>query len=193
MIADTHYGNIYDEKDAEKLVQTINTLSGDIVLIPGDFFDGPKIDFEKIARIFKNINTPYGTIFSNGNHEEYRNTESMLQALEKAHIQILNNKKVTLDGLTFVGVTYMRTESASGLTQALDELHLDPNTANILLKHKPSLQNTVAKYPIDLVVSGHTHRGQIWPFFLIPRLIFGKYSYGFSTDGRLNSITTSGV
>jgi predicted MPP superfamily phosphohydrolase len=45
MIADTHYGNIYDVDDARKLVEKINTLSGEVVIIPGDFFDGPIIDF----------------------------------------------------------------------------------------------------------------------------------------------------
>lgn len=193
MVADTHYGNIYDEENAQKLVHQINSLSGEIVLIPGDFFDGPKIDFIKVANEFSNIQAPYGVIFSNGNHEEYRNTEGMLQALEKAHIQILNNKKITLNGLNFAGVTYTATETEHGLRTMLDAMDIHPSEATILLKHKPSLQKVLESYPIDLVVSGHTHRGQMWPFSLIPRMIFGKYSYGFFEEGRLNSITTSGV
>lgn len=111
MVADTHYGNIYNKKSAQKLVQRINTLSGEIVIIPGDFFDGPKIDFEGIAQEFEKIQAPHGVIFANGNHEEYRNTGEMLTALEKSHITILNNKKIVLDGVVFAGVTYHASES----------------------------------------------------------------------------------
>ena len=101
MIADTHYGNIYDQDDAAKLIKTINSLSGDIVIIPGDFFDGPMIDFEKVAREFDAITAPGGILFANGNHEEYRNTDSMMRALEKSKITIINNTKTEVNGMVF--------------------------------------------------------------------------------------------
>lgn len=193
MIADTHYGNIYDENDARKLVHQINSLSGEIVLIPGDFFDGPKIDFVKVANEFRNVQAPYGVIFSNGNHEEYRNTDEILSALTGANITILNNKKETINGLTFAGVTYHTTETESGLVATLEVLNLEKDTPTILLKHKPTFHKIIETYPINLVVSGHTHHGQIWPFSLITDVIYGKYAYGFYKDNSLYSITTSGV
>lgn len=193
MIADTHYGNIYDADDARKLVEKINTLSGEVVIIPGDFFDGPIIDFWWIAREFEKITAPYGVIFANGNHEEYRNTDSMLMALEKSKITILNNKKIILDGMNFAWVTYHDTETNTGLRDELDGLDLQNGSPTILLKHKPTLMPTLMQYPIDLVVSGHTHRGQMWPFTYITDIIYGKYAYGMSVDNMLTSITTSGV
>lgn len=75
----------------------------------------------------------------------------------------------------------------------LDSLSLESSKPTILLKHKPTLHDTLQKYPIDLVVSGHTHRGQLWPFTYIPDLIYGKYVYGYNQDASLQSITTSGV
>jgi len=193
MIADTHYGNIYNKEDARKLVETINTLSGEVVIIPGDFFDGPKIDFSEVADEFKNIQAPYGVLFANGNHEEYRNTEDILNSLEKSGIQILNNKKIEIDGMNFIGVTYHTTESLSWLTTALNSLELEKGKSNILLKHKPTLIENLTKYPIDLVVSGHTHRGQMFPFSIIPDIIYGRYAYGMNTLENLTAITTSGV
>lgn len=120
MVSDNHYGHIYGVSDARKLVTRINTLHPDIVLIPGDFFDGPKIDFRAITQEFKNIQAPHGVLFANGNHEEYRNTEGMLEALSAAHIQLLNNRMIEIDGVQFAGVSYHDTETASGLTRELD-------------------------------------------------------------------------
>ncbi len=193
MIGDTHYGNIYGAKEARELVATINTLGWDILIIPGDFFDGPKIDFAAIANEFLHINTTHGILFANGNHEEYRNREAMLLALEKANIRILNNKKMTIEGMVFAGVTYHTTESQEGLKNTLDTLTLVQEDPIILLKHKPTLYTTLKEYPVDLVVSGHTHHGQMWPFSLITRSLYGRFSYGMTRLGMLTAITTSGV
>jgi uncharacterized protein len=193
MISDTHYGNIYTREDARKLVETINTLSGEIVIIPGDFFDGPRIDFRSIADEFKKIKAPHGVVFANGNHEEYRNTDDILSSLEKSGIKILNNKKIEIDGMGFAGVTYHTTESSSWLSGALDSLGLKKGKPTILLKHKPTLIEKLSDYPIDLVVSGHTHRGQMFPFSIIPDIIYGRFVYGMNTLWSLTSITTSGV
>ena len=193
MIADTHYGNIYGIEHARKLVDLINTLKGEVVIIPWDFFDGPLIDYQSIAREFDRITTPHGVIFSNGNHEEYQHTYEIQRALQASKITILNNRKITLDGMNFIGVSYHTSETRAWLEATLKTLELKTWEPTILLKHKPTLHATLLKYPIDLVVSGHAHRGQMWPFSLIPALIFGKYSYGMTRDRSMTSITTSGV
>lgn len=193
MVADTHYGNIYSKEDARKLVERINALSGEVVIIPGDFFDGPKTDFDGVAQEFRNIKAPLGTLFANGNHEEYRNTGAIIESLENAKITILNNKKVVLNGITFAGVTYHASESVAGLKHNLEMFNLQKDEPVVLLKHKPTLHSTIQEFPVDLVVSGHTHRGQMWPFSYITDMIYGKYSYGYSHDKNLFSITTSGV
>ncbi len=97
MFSDTHYGYIHSTKSAERLVKLVNSLNPDIVLIPGDFFDGPKIDFGEITDILAKIRSKEGIYFANGNHEEYQNTEFMLQALENAGVHILNNRVATVD------------------------------------------------------------------------------------------------
>ena len=136
---------------------------------------------------------PHGVIFANGNHEEYQHTDDILAAFSGAGITVLNNRKITLDGMNFIGVTYHASETIEGLQNTLDTLRLKAGEATILLKHKPILHSTLEKYPIDLVVSGHTHRGQMWPFLYIPTLVYGKYVYGMNVDNWLTSITTSGV
>jgi uncharacterized protein len=214
MIWDTHYGNIYGVDTARRLVERINSLSPEIVLIPGDFFDGPPIDYLSIVKQFTNITAPRGILFSNGNHEEYRNTPQILEAmshpvddivdtsettliqkmLHSTHtIAVLNNAKVEIDGMIFAGVTYHDTETATWLETNLNTLDLDSSKPTILLKHKPTLHDTLEKYSIDLVVSGHTHSGQMWPFSLVTYAIYGKYVYGQVVQNGLTAITTSGV
>ncbi len=215
MIADTHYGNIYGVRDARALVKRINKLSPEIVLIPGDFFDGPLIDYPSIVSEFGNIKAPHGVLFANGNHEEYTHTKTILKSIkhpilrmrkpasnQKLHaslqecrqeILVINNEKIEIEGIVFAGVTYHDTETAAWLTHNLDLLDLDATKPTILLKHKPTLHTTLEQYPIDLVISGHTHRGQMFPFSLIMDIVYGKYVYGQVVKNGLTAITTSGV
>ena len=95
--------------------------------------------------------------------------------------------------MVFAGVTYHDTETVAGLTKNLDKLNLDPTKPTILLKHKPTLHTTLANYPIDLVVSGHTHQAQMWPFSIVTYMIYGKYVYGKVVKDGMTAITTSGV
>jgi hypothetical protein len=65
----------------------------------------------EVTTEFKDIQVPDGVFFSNGNHEEYRNTHAMMDALEKVGIQVLNNKKITVGGVDIIGITYHDTDS----------------------------------------------------------------------------------
>lgn len=193
LISDTHYGNIYGKKHAKKLVEKINSVGSDIVLIPGDFFDGPMTDYAGVADVFRWITAPHGVLFSSGNHEEYNHTHEILMSIERAGMKILNGKKIEIDGMVFAGVPYHETETIDGLKNSLDRVDLENTKPIILLKHKPTHISTVEKYGIDLVVSWHVHRGQMFPFSLIPYLVFWKYAYGKYRKNGLTSITTSGV
>lgn len=215
MIGDTHYGNIYGVREARSLVKRINAIWAEVVLIPGDFFDGPLIDYASIVREFGCIRAPHGVFFANGNHEEYTHSKKILKTIKNPilglhrttpteklqnslyqcnqDITVINNEKVEINGMVFAGVTYHDTENARGLEKNLDALDLDPNKPTILLKHKPTLHSTLARYPIDLVVSWHTHQAQMWPFSIVTYMIYGKYVYGKVVKDKMTSITTSGV
>lgn len=215
MISDTHYGNIYGITSARSLVKRINTLDAEIVLIPWDFFDGPLIDYASIVKEFGNINAPHGVLFTNGNHEEYTHNAKILKSIknpvlgirkpkatEKLHhslttckqeITVINNEKIEINGMVFAGVTYHDTETSAWLKKNLNELLFDDHKPNILLKHKPTLHSVLRKYPIDLVVSGHTHQAQMWPFTLVTYMIYGKYTYGIVKKNGMTSITSNGV
>lgn len=82
MVGDTHYGNIYGIREARALVKRINTLDAEVVLIPGDFFDGPLIDYAGIVAEFQHIHAPHGVYFANGNHEEYTHSKKILKSIK---------------------------------------------------------------------------------------------------------------
>lgn len=191
MIADTHYGYIHGELEAKMLTEKINEINPDFVLIAGDFFDGPKINFEKIAKIFDNIKAPI--FYANGNHEEYGNTDEILRAISSTKIQILNNAITDFKGLQIAGVTYHETKNEENFENILQNLGIENTKPSILIKHEPKWHQIAEKYGVDLMVSGHTHRGQMWPISYIPEKIYGKYVYGLVENNGKYSITTSGV
>jgi hypothetical protein len=96
MVADTHYGNIYGIPEARALVNRINALDAEVVLIPGDFFDGPLIDYASIVAEFQHIQAPHGVYFANGNHEEYTHSQQIIKSI-KNPINTLHRKTPTED------------------------------------------------------------------------------------------------
>lgn len=191
LIADTHYGYVFGENSAKNLVTKINEINPEFVIIAGDFFDGPKIDFEKIAKIFDNVKVPI--FYTNGNHEEYSNTDEILSAITKTKIQILNNEITDFGSLQIAGVTYHENKDENNFEKILETIRPSENKPSILIKHEPKWHNISEKFGFDLVVSGHTHRGQMWPFSYIPEKIYGKYVYGLVKDKTQYALTTSGV
>lgn len=194
MVADTHLGNIRNLSFDTKIAQLINSQHPELVLISGDFYDGPPVNFEELANTFaKNINTPKGIYYANGNHEQFSDNSKYTNALSKAGIHVLKNTFTVIDDLQIAGVDYNNTTNYENTKKTLAEINLDPVLPTILIKHAPMGLKAVAEKGIDLQVSGHTHQGQVWPGPWLTNLIFGKFAYGLQTTGSLQVITTSGA
>lgn len=192
LASDTHYGRIFTATDAERLARALNATDADIVLIPGDLFDGPLMDYEAVAAALDTIEKP--VFYAVGNHEEYRNTEAMLAALQKTDFHILINRAEMWQDVHIAGVNYHENRSAESLRHTLESIGAPSNDAfSILLRHEPTHINTAHQAGYDLVVSGHTHKGQMWPFSLVTRYIYGKYFYGINESDGKYAVTTSGV
>lgn len=192
IISDTHYWYIHSVMEAKNLVQKINELNPNIILVPGDFFDWPKINYQKIVDIFQNVKAPI--FYVNGNHEEYNNTSEILQAISNSNIKILNDDTTLFDGISISGVTYHLNKTQNQLHSTLTSIAPKNNeTINILMRHEPTLHDVILGYNYDIVVSGHTHRWQMWPFTYITDMIYWKYSYWLNKDKNMYSLTTSGV
>lgn len=191
LIADTHYGAIFGDSSAEKLVKTLNSLDIEFVIIAGDVFDWPDTDFEHIAGILNKIKVP--VYYVPGNHEEYGNTNRMMRALGATNFFILENQKIIQDGFEIVGLTYKENYYRENFENNLNILQTQDDTFSILVKHSPKDFDLASKYGFDLSVAGHVHNGQMFPANLLVEHMYGKYSYGLTkTDGKF-SYTTSGV
>jgi predicted MPP superfamily phosphohydrolase len=192
LVADTHLGNVRGAGSTRKLVRLVNQEKPDIVFIPGDFFDGPLADYAALAAPLADIKAPFGTYFTEGNHEEFKDPEPYLAALRAAGVKILNNETIEIDGLQILGVPNNPSYKSKDLRAILEKMTFDAARPTILMKHAPTARRVAAEAGISLMLSGHTHKGQMWPFNFFARRVFGKAAYGHSEKGGMQIITTSG-
>jgi hypothetical protein len=193
LLSDLHLGNINGSGFSRRMVAMAATLRPDIVFIPGDLFDGTMADLDRLAAPFKELAPPFGVYFSTGNHEEFRGKEHYMEAAIRAGMRVLNNEKVTVDGLHIAGVPFGDSTSPIRLRNTLEGLRLSPNQACILLNHMPSRLPIVERAGVSLQLSGHTHGGQLLPFTWLTRRVFGRFTYGLQRFGALQVYTSSGA
>jgi predicted MPP superfamily phosphohydrolase len=193
LLSDLHLGNINRAGFARRLVAMASALQPHIVFIPGDLFDGTAADLHQLANPFKELKPPFGVYFSTGNHEEFAGKEHYLEAAARAGMKVLNNQKVTVDGLHIAGVPFGDSTSPIRLRATLEGMHLDPGEASILLNHMPSRLPIVERAGVSLQLSGHTHGGQLFPFNLPTRRVFGRFTWGLHKFGNLQVYTSTGA
>lgn len=193
MMSDIHLGHVNGEQFSRRLVAMARALKPDIVFIPGDLFDGTEVDLDHLVTPFKELDAPFGTFFTTGNHEEFGGTAEKVQAIARTGIRVLQSEKVTIDGLNIAGVPWGDSLSPIRLQAVMDRLQLNPNEPSILLNHMPSRMPIIERAGVSLMLSGHTHGGQIFPFTWMTRRVFGRFTYGFHKFGALQVYTSYGA
>ncbi|WP_424769201.1 metallophosphoesterase [Paenibacillus sp. sgz302251] len=193
MASDMHFSLLSGKKHAERMVEEINALKPDIVLFPGDILDDqiePYLD-QGIDKLLEKIEAPYGVYASLGNHDKYKgHTDELIGVLENSGIQVLYDESLTIDNkFTLIG----RKDYSDSDRAALSELMagLDTSKPFILLDHQPNELDIAQQNGIDLILSGHTHYGQVAPANLITGLMF-ENDWGYLQKGQLHSIVSSG-
>lgn len=184
-ISDVHIGGLIDKKFIKDLVAKINILNADVVVITGDLVD-TKLEFAKTALDeLKNIKTIYGTYFIVGNHEYFHGVQPIIDYVNSLGIKTLENENVYIGeenfGFNLAGV-YDRFGFRYGsyipnINKALENCKDSPT---VLLAHQPKylkdlddledLEDLENIKNIDLVLCGHTHGGQIFPFNFLVKL-----------------------
>jgi predicted MPP superfamily phosphohydrolase len=193
-ISDVHLGHIFREKHFLKIVEKINLISPEVVVITGDLFDGTDGDLDDFVEPLKSLRAPAGAYFSTGNHEIYLGIEDAQTALAKTKINWLKDSLVNIDGLQIIGIDYPLQGKGRNLSDLIPKMDgwkkTDPS---VLLIHEPVQIGSAKELGISLQLSGHTHKGQLFPFSFITALIFGKYDYGFHQEGDYSIYTSSGL
>jgi len=160
-LTDIHYGVFLPEDMLRQAVQMVNELEPDLVALTGDFVTYSRAYIEPVAEILSGIRSRHGTLAVLGNHDFRVGAEYVANALEARDIPVLRNRntKVRRRGqwLYVAGIDdwYYRPD----LTQALRGI--PRKSATILLSHNPSIIRAAAREHVPLVLSGHTHGGQV--------------------------------
>ena len=198
MISDAHLGIMTKEDSVNKMVDSINKLNPDIVLFCGDIYDeNTSTKLKEYSReVFKKIKSKYGVYDITGNHEYGAGDLSeTISYFEDANIKFLQDEKIKIaDSFYVVG----RNDPASkritgeGMKPLGDILKdVDKSLPIIVLNHRPEQLNEAEGENIDLQLSGHTHKGQIFPGNLVTGYLNEK-DYGYLKRHDFNLIVSSG-
>jgi predicted MPP superfamily phosphohydrolase len=192
VLSDLHLGNVCNIGFARRMATLAAGLEPEIVLIPGDLFDGSKADPDRLLAPFLDLNPPLGIYFCAGNHDEFGGSAHYTAALKRAGIHVLEDQSILVEGMRIVGTPYGSSVHPLHLRVFLESLQLEDGTPSILLNHVPNRLPIVEKAGVSLLLSGHTHGGQVFPFTWATRRIFGKFTYGLQKFGRLTVYTSTG-
>jgi uncharacterized protein len=185
LVTDTHLGHVRGSRFMRRIVTTLIRLRPDIVFIAGDMYDGTVARVRELASPWARLATPLGAFFVLGNHEEFTDSTKYLDAVEHSGVRVLNNEKVTVDGLQIVGVHYRDSTNDDHFRSVLRQADVDRDRASILLTHAPDRLKIAEEEGFSLQLSGHTHGGQFFPFTWITSRIYGKFVYGLQRLGSL--------
>ena len=177
-ISDVHLGLIVREDRLRRILGVIQEARPDIIVSTGDFVDGQIDAISGLAEIFGGLTPRYGKYAVTGNHEFYAGIDHSLEVTRTAGFTVLRNEAVSVAGIIIAGADDP-TGRRFGLTRPVSEhdmlSSLSRGTYTILLKHLPVARENSAGL-FDLQLSGHTHRGQLFPFRFMVRLFFSYIS-----------------
>jgi predicted MPP superfamily phosphohydrolase len=205
LLSDFHYDRHFSIHPIRSAVETVNNLHPDLIALTGDFVSVHWLgsaakgaaDAEPCAELLGKLRAPHGVWSVLGNHDVFSDPDRVTGALEALGIPILTNRSVAIEkeGARFwlAGV-----DDVLGGTADLPEAlrGVPGQEAIVLMAHEPDYADYVARYPVDLQLSGHTHGGQVripfvGPLYLPP--LAKKYVWGLFKIRALTLYTNAGV
>ncbi len=209
MFADSHVGTTFGGKGFAKRMEELQAQQPDIILIVGDFVDESttRENMVEACRALGKLEVPYGVWFVFGNHDKglYGTSrgydgDDLVRELEANGVHVLQDESVLIDDRFYlVGRkdASEQEESRGGRADISDlTASLDPDKYSIVLDHQPHDYAAEAEADADLVLSGHTHGGQLIPLgFLMDKLHLGGTDsvYGYTRRENTDFIVTSGI
>lgn len=189
LISDLHLGYVNDAPKLAKLVQSLNRLKPDLVCIAGDLFDGNFEAVEEPGKIRESLNqikTTYGTFLIWGNHDAGENFDKMSEFVKSTELILLTDTSYQVEDKFVIigrkdsspiGKQEGPRQDVTALMKAAEKLPL------IVLDHQPSNWRDYHG-AADLVLSGHTHQGQVFPLNVITRQLYDvDYGHGKHESG----------
>ncbi len=196
-VSDIHLGPIVGPQRLGKILEAVREARPDILISTGDLIDGDSPTLRRSIAMLKEIDAPLGKFAVTGNHEFYAGIERALAATREAGFKVLRQECFTIPGVIRIAGVDDRSEAGSFLPDnSVDRKVLSPGTREftLFLKHRPAVNSSIFGM-FDLQLSGHTHRGQIFPFRLVTRLFFPLDSglYELPDNSRLYASRGTGT
>ncbi|MCG2692845.1 metallophosphoesterase [Candidatus Parcubacteria bacterium] len=205
-LSDIHLGQIIGTRFMNRVNEKVDEINPEIVVITGDLFDGMNKSLNSFIEPLNNIKAKKGVYYVTGNHETYIGVKKALDTLEKTEINVLDDEVALVNGLQIIGVSYPGLEK-----DIANDKNYNFNTPSLLLYHAPTDirikqidHNNMYYSPkinfdyakelgVDLQLSGHTHKGQIFPFNFITNYMYNGYDYGLHKEGYFSIYISSGT
>lgn len=190
MLSDLHAGFHNRRSEVGRWVNMINAEHADLILIAGDMIDGNvrPLKAQGTTQELRRLNAP--TLACLGNHEYITGIDKSLDLLEQTGIGILRDSAITIGNVTIVG----RDDRSNRHRKSVNELLHGVNHDNyiILLDHQPYHLEEAEQNHVDLQLSGHTHRGQVWPLNWVTKKLY-ECDYGQYRRGNTDYYVSSGI
>lgn len=171
-ISDLHLGLLHRGETLAPVLAELQRLQPDLLIATGDIVDAQMDHLAPLSQLWQQINPPLGKYAVTGNHEYYAGLDQSLNFLKRSGFTMLRNEGVTVNQtIRLVGV-----DDPTGGQKTQEALLLEQNRQGfftVLLKHRPLIDKNAAGL-FDLQLSGHAHRGQIFPFNLLTALEYPR-------------------
>lgn len=182
-ISDVHLGLIVREERLKRILRQVNAENPDILVSTGDLVDGEVCRLNGLEDLLKEIKPRYGKFAVTGNHEFFAGFENAKCFTENAGFTLLRGEGITVQGILNIAGVDDPSGKRYGLAKDISEKALlsglPQEKFTLFLKHRPIVDKN-AKGLFDLQLSGHIHKGQIFPFSIITWLYYPVNS------GRMN-------
>jgi hypothetical protein len=171
-ISDMHIGGLIDREFVAKSVSMINHLNPDLIAITGDLSDAHIDVIKDAVSELRHLKSRYGTFYVVGNHEYFHSLETTISYMKTLGIHVLENSAFKIDDFYIVGVYdfvgFRAQTHIPDIGYAIKNIPADAPT--LLLAHQPKYVEHLEGFAPSLILSGHTHGGQIWPFNYVVKL-----------------------
>jgi predicted MPP superfamily phosphohydrolase len=191
--SDLHLGNNIGRKEFARWVDQINAEEPDVILFVGDLIDNSVQPLweQDMAEEFHRLRAKYGVFAVPGNHEYISGLPASLSFLQAAGVTVLRDSVVTIaDRLSIAGRDDRSNRRRKPIAALLESLDRDKPV--VLLDHQPYHLEEAQANGVTLQLSGHTHRGQIWPISWITDRMY-ELSYGYARKGDTHFYVSSGL